>query len=269
MTNKGGRGMKSPYRTVHIRIPQDIRSFVELVSQSYKVYTEKTNDTKINNKSLYFTNSKLFIVFNHDEVIYIGQTENESEVWNNSTIINSIPYLKQQKNLKVVLIDYRSVTDLQLLKNLLIRDLQPKLNSELMLINPLYSNYLKSLSEKTTTIRIPEAIAIDVMEYIAEAHINKNSSLWESINNLESNIEKLEREKEELLDQLRSVKSDITYSSKIFSRKKASELFVNSLSSKRIGDIKNNLAKLGSLLGFQIERDDRKQWIVYEVEENL
>lgn len=221
MTNKGGRGKKALYETTHSRIPENIKEIVDSISNSYKLYAEQSKCLNFNNESLFLSASAIYIVFNETEILYIGQTENRGDRWNNDKLLNSISGIDKEQNIKITWINYSDKNSLTSLKQLLIQGLQPRLNSVDSINDSRSAKKQKAQSLKTENLKVTEEIA----------------------------------------------QPDTTNNSKLLNRKQTLKILSRCLSSRRIGEIKELLATLGNLLGFQIERSDRGKWIIYEVED--
>lgn len=127
-------------------------------------------------------------------------------------------------------------------------------------------------SGKTRTIRVPIAIAPLVLEAAQEIDTNGNISLSQVIENLIETIEQLKQQNEYLQEELnkktaktKQKKSDaISVTSESFPRKPAFKIISQCLSARRSGEIKELLAQLGNLLGFQVERGAKNKWVIYD-----
>lgn len=126
-------------------------------------------------------------------------------------------------------------------------------------------------SGKTQTIRVPIAIAPLVIEAAREIDTNGNVSLSQVNQDCLKAIEELKQQNEYLLDELnkknakqsKSKSSSISDTSEL-NRKKAYNIISKCLVAKRSGEIKELLAQLGNLLGFQVERGQRNKWVIYD-----
>lgn len=117
-------------------------------------------------------------------------------------------------------------------------------------------------SGKTQTIRIPIAIASLVLEDAKVIDSNGHISLTQ-VN------QQLIQQNEYLTDELNRVNQEkknlsITDTSKSIDKKQAYHILSKCLSTSRSGEIKNHLAELGALLGFQVERGEKNKWIIYD-----
>jgi hypothetical protein len=216
---------------------------------------------------LCFSPSKICIVFNEEEILYIGETKNLAEIWNNYLIANNIPYLKKEKKLKIAWIEYADTKLLTTLKSLLLRDLKPIINMKLATVEPSELEYLKSISDPTVVIRVPESIVVHVLEYAEEIYTNGDTPIWEAMEDLVNIIEQLEREQEVVVKELESIKANIADNTEFLNKDKAFEILYECLRSDRLEEIKFGLAKLGDLLGFRIERDRSEKWKVYQIDD--
>lgn len=123
-------------------------------------------------------------------------------------------------------------------------------------------------SGKTRTIRVPEAIAQIVLQDAKTVDTNGNISLTQVNQSQAQTISELKQQNEYLLDELNKQKSgNISDTSESIDKKQAFKIISKCFSSNKSGQIKEFLAQLGNLLGFQIERGARNKWVIFDTSE--
>ena len=223
MNNKGGRGKKAPYETTHVRIPSNIKSIVDELSSSYKEYVSESGCLDFDNKIRLPIVPAIYLVVIDNEVIYVGQTKNLRSRWSSHHLLKEIKELNQTDCVKIAWLTCDDLNLLTSLEKVLIGSLNPTLNNGDKSLANLTSYQPKWKSGKTKTIRVPEAIAEQVLEI---AH---------SID--EDNFIVTSEFKSVLAEGLK-------------------------LPSNKGGEIKKCLARIGRMAGFEVEQDSRKRWIV-------
>ncbi|MDJ0650495.1 MAG: GIY-YIG nuclease family protein [Xenococcaceae cyanobacterium MO_188.B19] len=291
MTNKGGRGKKALYKTTHSRIPENIKIVVDSISDLYKQYVQESGCLDFDHKSLLPSVSAIYIVFNESEILYVGQTKNLTSRWKSHHLLKSIREINDKQSVSIAWINYEQENLLTSLEKLLIEGLEPRLNetpgnrlgNEASLVK--YESKWKS--GKTKTIRVPVAIAEQVLEIAHQLDEGILPDISQYINNNgtaskpDNEIKKLKQKISELEKQLISVtsdkngvlskderaepethlnKSNITDTSELIEIEEARTIISEGLStpSNRGGGIRKCLIQLGISLGFKIERVNRK-----------
>ncbi len=291
MTNKGGRGKKALYKTTHSRIPENLKIVVDSISDLYKQYVQESGCLDFDHKSLLPSVSAIYIVFNESEILYVGQTKNLTSRWKSHHLLNSIREINEQQSVSIAWINYEQINLLTSLEKLLIEGLEPRFNgtpgnrlgNEASLVK--YESKWKS--GKTKTIRVPVAIAEQVLEIAHQLdegilpdisqYINNNSTASKpdnEIKKLKQKIEEPEKKsisvtsdkngvtlsKHQAEQEINSNKSAITLKREFYDREQALFIISDGLltPSSKGGEIRRHLVQLGILLGFKIEKVKRK-----------
>lgn len=111
-------------------------------------------------------------------------------------------------------------------------------------------------SGKTRTIRVPIAIAERVLEVAHQIDKSESPDTSELNGN---NVDEAEP-----LNSKTDVLTKITDTSESINRKLAESILTEGLTvpSNKGGEIKQYLAKLGRMLGFEVKKNSRKQWVI-------
>lgn len=168
MIGKGGRGKQAPYDTTHTRIPENIKFMVESLSSSYREYVHESGCVKFDNRGLLPSIPAIYIVFDDDEILYVGQSKKLSQRWNSHNLLKDIKEINEVKSVNIAWINCNNINLLTSLESILIKELEPRFNSVSSTLDNLVQEKPKWNNLPTKAVRVPKIFADIILELARE-----------------------------------------------------------------------------------------------------